>query len=88
MTAISRFVRRIDRINMMVQLLSRGTRKMQASLIAGLILLSGQSRGASVFEALGLSPGQVARAGSLPPVSALATLPASGDERQQLIAAM
>ena len=61
---------------------------MQASLIAGLILLSGQSRGASVFEALGLSPGQVARAGSLPPVSALATLPASGDERQQLIAAM
>jgi len=63
-------------------------RKKLTALIIGSILFSGHARAASIFETLEMSPGELARAGSLPPVASLASLPASEAERGLLIDAL
>jgi len=62
--------------------------KKMGFLIVGVISISELSRAVSVFEALELSPVEVARAASLPPVSTLANLLTSESERRQLIDAL
>lgn len=73
---------------MMNDFLAIGFWKKLAALITGSLLLSGHTGAASFFEALELSPVEVARSGLPLPASTLATLPASEAERQQLIAAI
>jgi hypothetical protein len=59
-----------------------------AVILAGWALLQSQSPAASVFEALGLTPEQLARADTWADSSALANLPASEAERGRLISAL